>query len=243
MINLDPRTKIVMIICLSTLAIFLNEPRPLLLLFTFTLALLLLMRINIFRTFMRFKKLIPLLLMMLVLQSVFTSGGEVLFSFQGINILTSNGIHAALCILFRLLTLFSSAMILMTSSSRDYVLALVQLKVPYEIAFMVLVALRFLPVFMEEIRDTLVAMQLRGVDLKRIPLRDKLKFYTHFFAPLLSSVMLNAHQLAITMEARAFRVYRRRTYLRLLHYSVSDYVMTGLFMVATIAVLAQDFLN
>lgn len=243
MIDLDPRTKIMMIICLSTLAVFLNEPWPLLLLFIFTLAILSLMRINFLRIIMRFKKLLPLLLMMLIIQSVFTAGGQVLFSLGGINILTSNGVDSALCILFRLLTFFSSAMIIMTSNSKDYVLALVQLKIPYEIAFMVLVALRFLPVFMEEIKDTLVAMQLRGVDLQRIPWRRKIKFYTHFFAPLLGSVMIKAHQLAITMEARAFRVYRRRSYLRLLQYSAKDFVAMGFFAIATILVLAHGFLN
>lgn len=242
MTGLDPRTKIVMIICLSTLAVFLNEPWPLLLLFILTLVILLIMRINFFRIIMRFKKLLPLLLLMLIIQSVFTAGGDVLLSFQGVNILTTNGINTSLCILFRLLTFFSSAMIIMTSHSRDYVLALVQLKIPYEIAFMVLVSLRFLPVFIEEIKDTLVAMQLRGVDLQRIPWRQKIKFYTHLFAPLLSRVMLKAHQLAIAMEARAFRVYRRRTYLRLLHYSAKDYVAMVFFITATIAVLAQDFL-
>lgn len=243
MSDLDPRTKIVMIICLSTLAVFLNEPWPLLLLFIFTLVILFLMRINFFRMIMRFKKLLPLLLVMLIIQSVFTTGGEVLLSFKGINILTSHGINSALCILFRMLTFFSSAMMIMTSSSKDYVLALVQLKIPYEIAFMVLVALRFLPVFVEEFKDTLVAMQLRGVDLQKIAWRNKLKFYTHFFAPLISSVMRKAHQMAITMEARAFRVYRRRTYLCLLHYRVADYVVMGFFIIAMISVLAQDFLD
>ncbi len=232
-----------MIICLSTLAVFLNEPWTLLLLFIFTLMILSLMHINFFRMIMRFEKLLPLLLVMLIIQSVFTAGGEVLFSFGGINILTSKGIDSALCILFRLLTFFSSAMILVTSSSKDYVLALVQLKIPYEIAFMVLVALRFLPVFIEEIKDTLVAMQLRGVDLRSIPWRRKIKFYTQFFAPLLTSVMIKAHHLAITMEARAFRVYRRRTYLRILHYSPKDYCVMGFFAIATIVVLAQGFFN
>jgi energy-coupling factor transport system permease protein len=240
MINFDPRTKILVIICLSTLAVFLNEPGPLLLLFIFTLIILALLRINFIRIMMRFKKLLPLLLVMLLIQSGFTAGGEVILSCKGLNLLTSNGVNSALCILFRMLTFFSSAMIIMTSSSRDYILALVQLKIPYEIAFMVMVALRFLPVFMEEIKDTLVAIQLRGVDLQKIPWRDKLKFYAYFLTPLLSSVIIKAHQLAITMEARAFRVYRRRTYLRVLKYSMSDYLVMVSFLSATLVVLMQD---
>ena len=74
-------------------------------------------------------------------------------------------------------------MIIMTSHSRDYVLALVQLKIPYEIAFMVLVSLRFLPVFIEEIKDTLVAMQLRGLTCKEYPGGTRLNFTRTFLPP------------------------------------------------------------
>jgi energy-coupling factor transport system permease protein len=242
MSKFDPRTKIVVVICLSTLAVFLNEPFSLLLLFAFTLVILLTLRINFFRVILRYKKLAPLLLAMLVIQSVFAPGGEVLLSWGGVNILTSNGITASLCILFRMLTFFSSAMLVMTSSAKDYTLALVQLKIPYEIAFMVLVAFRFLPVFAEEIKDTLVAIQLRGIDLKRIAWRKKLKIYTCFFTPLLSSVMIKAHKLAIAMEARAFRVYRQRTYLRVLQYRMADYLVMAFFVISTLAVLMQDLL-
>ncbi|MDF9409028.1 MAG: Energy-coupling factor transporter transmembrane protein EcfT [Pelotomaculum sp. PtaB.Bin013] len=243
MINLDPRTKIVVILCLSTLAIFLNSPRLLLLLFVFTLVILLLFHINFFGIIFRFNKLMPILLVMLIMQSVFTSGGQVLVSLHGVNILTSHGVSSALCILFRMLIFFGSAMIIMTSSPKDYILALVQFKIPYEIAFMVMVAFRFLPVLKEELNDTLVAMQLRGVELKRIAWRKKIKFYTHFLTPLLSSVMIKAYQLSITMESRAFRVYRRRTYLRLLKYSVSDYLVTVFLLTVTIVVLLQDLIN
>lgn len=235
--KLDPRTKMVIILCLSTLAVVLNSPLPLLILFVLTLVILSALRVNFFGIIFRFKKLVPLILVMLIVQSVFAAGGQTLLTFGGINILTSNGINAALCILFRMLILFSSAMLIMTSNSKDYVLALVQLKIPYEIAFMVMVGFRFLPVFLEEIKDTLVAVQLRGVDLKKIAWGNKLKFYTHFFTPLLYGVMIKARQLAITMEARAFRVYRRRTYLRVLQYSVLDYYVITFFLLTTLVML------
>lgn len=242
MSNLDPRTKIVIILCLSTLAVFLNSPRWLLL-FILTLIILSLFRINFFRIMFRFKKLLPVLMVMHVVQSVFAAGGEVLLSWGGINIITSHGVSAALCILFRMLIFFSAALIIMTSSAKDYILALIQLKIPYEIAFMVMVAFRFLPVFQEELSDTLVAIQLRGVDLKRIAWRKKIKFYIHFLTPLLSGVMIKAYQLSITMEARAFRIYRQRTYLRLLRYHVADYFVTVFTLLFTTAVLLHNLID
>ena len=50
---------------------------------------------------------------------------------------------------------------------------MIRFGVPYEIAFMVLMAIRFLPVLGEEVRDALTAIQLRGVKIKEIPLGQK----------------------------------------------------------------------
>ena len=182
MINIDPRTKIVVIVCLSTLAVFLNTPGLLLLLFAFTLVVLSLLRVNFLGITAKFKKLIPLLLAMLFIQSAFAPGGEVLLSLGGVPVLTAHGINSALCILFRMLTFFASAMIIMTSNSKDYILALVQLKIPYEIAFMVMVAFRF-ACFVEEVKDTLVAIQLRVLTCRKLPGETSSNFIAIFSHP------------------------------------------------------------
>ena len=64
--------------------------------------------------------------------------------------------------------------VLATFSSRDFILGLVQWKVPYEPAFMVFIALRFLPVFRDELVKVVTAVQLREADLEKVPWRQKI---------------------------------------------------------------------
>jgi energy-coupling factor transport system permease protein len=42
-------------------------------------------------------------------------------------------------------------------------------RIPYEIAFMVSVAIRFLPLLTDEIKNVVTAVQLRGIELDKIP--------------------------------------------------------------------------
>jgi two-component system chemotaxis sensor kinase CheA len=71
--------------------------------------------------------------------------------------------------------------------------------------------LRFLPVFSEEFRDTMIAIQLRGVDLKRIPIRDKIRIYAKIIMPVAYGAADRAQKLSYAMELRAFRAMPERT--------------------------------
>lgn len=50
--------------------------------------------------------------------------------------------------------------------------------------------------------------------------------------------MLKAQRLAVSMEARGFRVYPRRTYLRRLEFNRADYVVMLIFFAVTIVLVA-----
>ncbi|WP_031517328.1 energy-coupling factor transporter transmembrane component T family protein [Desulfofalx alkaliphila] len=241
--NLDPRAKIVVVLCLSTLALYYNSPGPLLILLIITLLLLQIYKTNYLGIIYRFRRLMPVLLLLLIVQSVFTSHGEALIILGEVNILTTGGIFTTLCVLLRMLILLGSAMIVATSNSREYVLALVQLKIPYEIAFMVLVAIRFLPIFVQEAKDTMVAIQLRGVDIQKVGWGKKIKVFTYIFTPLIRNVMIKANQLAIVMEARGFRVYPQRTYLHVLKYNLLDYTVTIVSIGLTLAALTLSIVG
>ncbi|KAF1083793.1 Energy-coupling factor transporter transmembrane protein EcfT [Sporotomaculum syntrophicum] len=243
MINLDPRAKIVIVLCLSTLAVFFNTPGLLLIVLIITLLLLQIFQVKYISLIYKFRRLLPVLFVLLFIQSAFTGHGQVLVAFGDVHILTTGGVSSASCVLLRMLILFGSAMIIATSNSRDYVLALVELKIPYEIAFMVLIALRFLPVFVQEAKDTLIAIQLRGVDMQKVAWGKKIKVFTYIFSPLVSNVLLKANQLAISMEARGFRLYPRRTYLRVLKYNSLDYLITILSLSITLVVLTLSIIR
>ncbi len=226
--QLDPRSKFLIVVVISTLAIIITDPLWLAALLLCTLCLLFVGGMGPSFLISRLKRFLSLFVALLVIQSIFAPAGETLISIGSLSLITTGGIIKGVSVVLRMLIVVSSAMILLTANSMDMVLGFVRLKVPYEIAFMVLLAMRFLPVLVEEVQDTLIAIQLRGVKIKEIPLGQKMKIYTSIFVPLVVSSLLKARKTAIAMEARAFRAYDRRTYLNELSLGRMDYaVMTG----------------
>jgi energy-coupling factor transport system permease protein len=115
-----------------------------------------------------------------------------------------------------------SALILLTGEARDYLLALVQCKVPFELAFMVMTAVHFLPILRGEALDVYHAVQMRGTEVAKASLRDKLRVYTRITLPIVAGAIKRAEQVSIAMEARAFRATPRRTFMRRLTLAPRD---------------------
>lgn len=221
--NLDPRTKLVMVFCITTLAIVYNAPGALFILLAGTIGLLLIFRIDLVRVAEYLKPYLLLLIVLFLAQCIFTPGGDVLLAAGPVPLLRTRGLVQGGSVVLRLLVVIAAALLLTTSNSRDFISGLVQWKVPYEIAFMVAVALRFLPLFRDEFINVVTAVQLRGVELKKVSWGKKMELFRQLFFPLVYGAILKARQLSIAMEARGFRAYPRRTYLRHLRLGRADY--------------------
>ncbi|MEN6347871.1 MAG: energy-coupling factor transporter transmembrane component T [Syntrophomonas sp.] len=238
--KLDPRTKMVMVICLSSLALIYNTPGRLFLVFAVTVALLLVFRINPSFIGGYLKPFLSLMLFLFVVQSIFSPGTKVLLALGPVSLVTVEGMLSGAGVVLRIAVVTSAALLLTTFSSRDFVLGLVQWKVPYELAFMVSTALRFLPLFRDELINVTTAVQLRGVELKKVPWGQKLATYRRLIFPVVYRTMHKAEQLAITMEARGFRAYPRRTHLRSLSFQPADYVVMMLCLGITLTLVIKE---
>ena len=160
-------------------------------------------------------------------------GGNALLKLGTVTILTSGGLWGGTTVVLRILILIAAALLFSTFSSRDFILGLVQMKFPYELAFMVSMAVRFLPLFHEEAVNVLIAVQLRGVELKKIPWGKKTDLYRSLFFPLVYSALIKARQMSAAMETRAFRVYPERTYIKRLTLCFADYGVILLSLLTT----------
>ena len=237
--TLDPRTKMVIVVCLSTLALIYNTPERLLQLLIATVLLLLLFRIDIPSVWVYLKRFLQLMLVVFIIQCIFTRGGEVLLSLGSIALVSSQGLLAGASLVLRIIVIISAALILTTFSSRDFILGLVQWKVPYELAFMVTIAMRFLPLFRDEFINVVTAVQLRGVELKQVSWGKRIELFRCLLFPVVFSALLKAQQLAIAMESRGFRAYPRRTYLRRLDFIWADYAVMLISVTITIMLMVS----
>lgn len=221
--SLDPRTKLFMVLAISSLAVLLQDAYFLAVIWLYTLAILVLFKCDLSSMFYKMKRFIWVFVFMVFIQSIFTRDGESIVSLFNITLITDMGLRKGIQIVLRFLILISSALIVSTSNSREIIQALVMLKIPYELAFMVSVAIRFLPLLNEELTDITTAIQLRGVNLKDIPPLKRLKTYSYLLMPMISSVIIKSQELSVAMEMRAFRAYPRRTNYKLLVFKTVDY--------------------
>lgn len=232
-IKVDPRTKLVIVLCLSSLAVFMQNIMYLAVVLLISLVIVMIFKVNLRQIFNRLKGLIYVLIGIALIQSIFSKGGQALFTIGGINIITVTGLQKGLEFILRIVTVICSAAIITTSSSREIVQGLVQWKLPYEIAFMVSLGIRFLPILMEEIRDSLVAIQLRGVEVDRIPWKRKIYVYSYLFTPILVATIIRAQKLSMSIEMRGFRAYESRTSYMILKMSYLDYFLIFLSFLLT----------
>src|SRR5699024_6681825 len=101
--------------------------------------------------------------------------------------------------------------VMVEENSRKVIVALTQMGIPYTFSFMLLTALRFLPLFRSAFSNALMAIQLRGIELNKIPWNKRFYFYSSLILPVVAGAVISAQQLATVMESRGFGALPKRT--------------------------------
>ena len=231
----DPRSKFFALAAVTTVSVAARDPLMVLALLVFTAAVLEFGGVDMRSAFMRVRGILKLILMLFVIQCVFTRSGSPLAELGGFTIITDDGVRTAALVSLRLIVVLLSALMILTSPPRDQLLALMQMHVPYEIAYMVMAAMRFVPILRQEAENVLCAVQMRGTNLKKASLRRKMTVYVSVLVPIVAGAIRRSERMSAAMEARAFRCMPGRTSMRRLHMHVYDWV----FMAVTTAVITS----
>lgn len=234
--QLDPRVKIV---CTLLYLVSLFTFRSILgyLLATLFLAVIIKISKVPFQFIVKGLKPILVLLMITVLFNLFlTPGGDVLLK-AGFLKVTEKGLTSAVYMALRLIYLImgSSLMTLtttpnsLTDGMESLMRPLNKINVPvHEIAMMMSIALRFIPILLEETDKIMKAQIARGADLESGNLIQKAKALIPILVPLFVSAFRRANDLAMAMEARCYRGGEGRTKMKPLVYRSQDYMAYGL---------------
>ncbi len=171
-----------------------------------------------------------LILVMVVCNLFFTQAGEVFFH-RGVFWITSTGIRDAVYYTLRLIFLVvgASVMTLTTSPNRltdgleRALWPLSKVRIPVsELAMMMGIALRFIPILGEESEKIRKAQLSRGADFSEGGLLKKAKGLIPLVVPLFVSAFRRANDLALAMDARCYRGGEGRTKLHPLIYTRAD---------------------
>lgn len=227
--RLDPRVKLVGTICFIISLFIVDNFIGYLLAAIFLVMVIRLSKVP-FKFMVRGMKAIVFLLVIAVVFNLFLTPGEVVFSFWKLQI-TKEGIRLAVFMGIRLcfLIMGSSIMTLTTTPNNltdglEKLLGpLKVLKVPvHEIAMMMSIALRFIPILLEETDKIMKAQIARGADFESGNLIKKVKSLVPLLVPLFISAFRRANDLAMAMEARCYRGGNHRTKMKPLIYQKRD---------------------
>ncbi len=224
-ISLDPRAKLMLLICLSGPAVFVGNLRYMAGLFGVCVLCAVVCGADVRRAAPFLKATVVMLIPLFVVQCLFTREGTPVLTIAGYAAVMDEGLEAGALMVLRILTVVTSALIIATSPSRDYLLALTQCRVPYELAFMIMTAMHFLPLLSAEATDMVNAVQMKGIDLKKLPLRRKMSVYLSLMLPLLSRTLGRAEAMSCAMQMRGFRSCPQRTYMRRLTLTGRDRIV------------------
>ena len=92
----------------------------------------------------------------------------------------------------------------------------------HEVAMMMSIPLRFIPILIEETDKIMKAQMARGADFESGNLIQKAKAMVPLLVPLFISAFRRATDLAMAMEARCYRGGQGRTKMKPLHYEKRD---------------------
>ncbi|MBE5844941.1 MAG: energy-coupling factor transporter transmembrane protein EcfT [Butyrivibrio sp.] len=229
--RLDPRVKIVgTLLFLVSLFIVDNFIGYIL------AGLFLLIAIKLSRVPLKFifkgMKAIYLLLLITMLFNLFLTPGTPIFTFWKLKI-TIEGVKIAAMMGVRLVFLITgSSLMTLTTTPNQLTDGLEKLMNPlkkvhvpvHEISMMMSIALRFIPILLEETDKIMKAQMARGADFESGSLINRAKSLIPLLVPLFISAFRRANDLAMAMEARCYRGGEGRTKMKPLIYRKIDFV-------------------
>jgi len=198
-----------------------------------------------FRYIVKGMKAIVFLLLLTVAFNLFLTPGEVLVRFWKLTV-TKEGLRISAFMAIRLtfLIIGSSLMTLtttpnnLTDGMEKLMNPLKKLKVPvHEIAMMMSIALRFIPILMEETDKIMKAQIARGADFESGNVIKKAKSLVPLLVPLFISAFRRANDLAMAMESRCYQGGEGRTKMKPLQYRKRDFLSYGILLCYVVILL------
>ncbi len=229
--RLDPRTKLIgtilYIISLFTFKNFIGYGIAALFLFS----VIHISKVPL-KYIMKGLKAVLFLMLFTVAFNLFLTPGDPILTIWVIKI-TKEGILTAVFMAIRLIFLIiGSSLMTFTTTPNHLTDGLERLLGPFkklrfpvhEISMMMSIALRFIPILLEETDKIMKAQMARGADFESGGLVKKAKSLIPLLVPLFVSAFRRANDLAMAMEARCYRGGEGRTKMKPLAYTKRDAV-------------------
>lgn len=243
--RLDPRVKVVaVLVYLISLFVF-SSFTGYIVVSLFLLTVIMMSRVP-FSYIIKGLKPILILLLFTAFFNIFWTRGDIAFQWKFITI-TWQGLRKGLFMSMRLIYLIIGSSMLtytttpnqLTDAIESLLKSLEALRVPvHDFAMMMSLALRFIPILLDEANRIINAQSARGADFEEGNLWKRMKAMVSILVPLLVSSVRRAYDLAMAMESRCYHGGTGRTKMKPLKYRSVDYVVYGFLVLYFVLVIA-----
>ena len=250
--RLDPRMKVIIAILYIVCTFLCKNVLSFVLLLVSALALIIASRIPIGVVLRGIK---PILIIIAITSAIniFWTKGEVLLVDWWIFTIYLEGIYNALMMIVRFVVLitgtslfltYTTTPIALTDAIEDLLWPLKKIGVPvHDFAMMMTIALRFIPLLVDETDKIMTAQKARGADFSSGSLVSRAKALIPVLIPLFVSAFRRAEELAVAMECRCYHGGEGRTRMTVRHVRFSDFVCLALFVLLGAAIIAFNILG
>lgn len=230
--KLDPRMKLLGTLAFIISLFIANNVWGYIVAFVYLGAVIIISKVPLRFMLKGLKAIFIIIILTVVLNLFFTPGEEKLFNIGSV-VVYKEGLYFAALMAIRLIFLIIGSSILTLTTSPiqltdgiEYSLnPLKKIKVPaHEIAMMMTIALRFIPILLEETDKIMKAQMARGADFESGGIVKRAKSLIPLLVPLFISAFRRADDLALAMEARCYRGGEGRTRMKQLKYTKYDLV-------------------
>lgn len=236
---IDPRVKIVGVALLTGFIVVEHRMLQQVLLGLLSMGFAIYVGADLLGILRKLKRFLALFFTLIIIQSFFRSGGNPLITVFGIRLITDQGLYMAVSYVIRMFVIVASGAVIATSSMRITLQGLAQLRLPYVLGLMTSIGIRFLPILGEEIQNAYTSMTLRGIDVRKLPIRQRIDIIGRLFVPIVYSALHRAREIAESIEMRGYVVGAKRTSYFNLKMVGKDYVILS---ALTVMVLLVEFL-
>ena len=263
--RLDPRIKLVLLLSFIVFIFITGNYFSLSFIFLFVLSVVMMSGVALKMYLKSLKAIVYIVLFTSVINLLY-GRGEPIAQF-GILKVTVSGINNAVFVFIRIVSLILiSSVLTYTTSPTQLTDGMERLMSPlkvfkiqvHEIAMMMSIALRFIPILFEETDKIMKAQMARGADFESGSLINaqkargasmdsgnviqRIKAFIPVLVPLLVSSFRRAYELATAMECRCYHGGDGRTRMKSLHLGKIDYISVAVCVIAFCGVVALNII-
>jgi energy-coupling factor transport system permease protein len=211
--KLDVRTKVVGFISLTLLTFLYPSPVINLVLVLFSFALALASGLSFGSIYRKLKPLMLIFVLIILFAAISTSADRfetdlaqhVFFSISSTLQFTSGGFLYGITLLLRIVVMVvASSVLIFSTPLNDFLQLLEKMCVPYQLAFVLTTAIRFVPTLEQRADAILAAQKARGANIGRGKFFQRIQTYVPVMIPMISVAIRMSDQLAVGMLNRGY---------------------------------------